>query len=88
LVYEDQPADAAPHEPPQCEALHHDQAKHLAHRMRQAAEIGDVTELSTLVSELSPSGAATPLCKRIQELVNTFDFKGITSLANKLEGMG
>jgi len=87
FLYESPSAKTAPEEQPDPAALHHDQAKHFAHRLRQAAEIGDVTELSTLVSELSQAGAALPLCKRIQTLIDTFDFKGITSLANEMEGV-
>ena len=88
LIYADQPAPALPQEQPGRLTLPPGQAKHFADRLRQAAEMGDVTELSSLVAELSQAGAAVQWCDRVQKWVDAFDFQEVIALANEMERTG
>jgi hypothetical protein len=61
-------------------------AKGIADRLRDAAELGDVTELGKIATELkSGDDAALYWAEKIERLAEAFDFDGITELANSLE---
>jgi two-component system sensor histidine kinase/response regulator len=61
-------------------------AAEAARRIRQAAELGDVTQIKSIVAELrSKSDAFAPLCDRIIQLAEDFDFDGISKLVGELE---
>ncbi|MBW1897281.1 MAG: response regulator, partial [Deltaproteobacteria bacterium] len=56
-------------------------------RIRDAVEVGDVTELTNIAEELkSESDSLTPFCDRIIQLAGDFDFDGIMTMVNGLEG--
>ena len=67
-------------------ALPPDLARQAAHRLREAAEMGDVSELAAVCGELAAASEAfaahTP---RIMRLADDFDFDGILKLADELE---
>ena len=55
-------------------------------RIRNAAEIGDLTELTAIAEALkSQSEALAPFCDRIIQLAEDFEFEGITQMVNDLE---
>ena len=61
-------------------------AKEAAGKLRQAADIGDVSELEAIAEEMaSRSKDFTPYASRIVELTNDFDFEGIIALADDIE---
>ena len=50
-------------------------------RIKTAAEIGDMTEIKSIAEDLkSESEAAKPLCDRIIQLAEDFDFESIQNL--------
>ncbi len=58
----------------------------LPERVRDAAEMGNVSALITFAEELKArSDACTPLSTRIVQLVEDFDFEGILKLADDLD---
>jgi CheY-like chemotaxis protein len=58
-------------------------AQKLADRIHAAAEMGDVTEIKSIVEDLkSESDAAAPFCDRIIRLAEDFDFEGIKNLCS------
>jgi len=64
-------------------------AKDIAQRLRQAAELGDVTELNKIGAELiaQPAGASH-YAEEISRLTTAFAFDGIRELADNLEKNG
>jgi hypothetical protein len=64
-------------------------AKDIVQRLRQAAELGDVTELNKVGAELvaQPAGASH-YAEEISRLTAAFDFDGIRELADNLEKNG
>ena len=72
--------------PPSTEALPPDLAKEAAGRLREAAEMGDVSGLTAIARELaSRSNAFAPYFSRITQLADDFDFEGILGLSDDLE---
>jgi CheY-like chemotaxis protein/anti-sigma regulatory factor (Ser/Thr protein kinase) len=69
--------------------LPEDVPKDIAQRLRQAADLGDVTELNRIGAELiaGPAGASH-YGAEISRLTTAFDFDGIKELANDLEKKG
>ena len=60
-------------------------AKEASERIREAADMGDITQLKSIADELtSRTNAFTPLGNKIIELAEEFDFEGIVKLANSL----
>ena len=58
----------------------------LPERVREAAEMGNVSALITIAEELKArSDACTPLCNRIVQLAEDFNFEGIVKLADDLD---
>ncbi|HSO59822.1 MAG TPA: response regulator [Desulfobacterales bacterium] len=67
-------------------ALPPELAREAAHRLREAAEMGDVSGLTAVCSELAAkSGAFVAHQTRIIRLADDFDFDGILKLAEELE---
>ena len=67
-------------------ALPPDLAREAAHRLREAAEMGDVSGLTAVCSELAAkSDAFAAHQTRIIRLADDFDFDGILKLADELE---
>jgi len=61
-------------------------AKEAAARLREAAELGDVSGLATICDELSGrSGAFAPFKAKVAQLADDFDFDGVLKLAEELE---
>ena len=61
-------------------------AKAGAKRLRDAAEMGDVTELLTIADSLkSESDGFLPYSRKIMRLADDFDFEGIMHLADELD---
>ncbi len=72
------PEDTRPVLPPEL-------AKEASERIREAADMGDITQLKSIADELSSrTNAFTPLGNKIIELSEEFDFEGIVKLANSL----
>jgi phosphate uptake regulator len=62
-----------------------DMVRKLADRIKAAAEMGDVMQLTSIAKELkSENDALTPFCDRITQLSEDFDLDGILKLANEL----
>jgi CheY-like chemotaxis protein len=58
----------------------------LPQRLRDAAEMGDVTALNAIAEEIKArSDACTPLSTRIVQLAEDFNFEGILKLADDLD---
>jgi two-component system sensor histidine kinase/response regulator len=67
-------------------ALPPEVARQAAHRLREAAEVGDVSGLTAVCSELAAGfGAFGAYTTRILRLADDFDFDGILKLADELE---
>ncbi|WP_373500254.1 response regulator [Desulfococcus sp.] len=67
-------------------ALPPELAEEAAGRLREAAEMGDVSGLTAIAEEMaSRSAAFTPHLVRITQLADDFDFEGILGLADDLE---
>ncbi len=61
-------------------------AQAAAKRLKKAADMGDVTALTSIAEELkNQSELCIPLSNRIVELTEDFDFDGILKLAQELE---
>ena len=62
--------------------------KEAAARLKEAAEMGDVTELMTIAAEFSARSNQFAACKdRIVELADDFDFDGIEEIVKQLENV-
>ncbi|MEE9536859.1 MAG: response regulator [Desulfobacterales bacterium] len=58
----------------------------MVNRIRDAAEMGDVTTLSAIAAEIkSHSDSCIPLSKRIVQMAEDFEFDGILKLADELD---
>ena len=58
----------------------------IAKRIRDAAEMGDVSTLNAIAEEIKThSDSCVPLSKRIIQMAEDFDFDGILKLANDLD---
>jgi len=65
-----------------------DLAKEAAVRLRESAEMGDISALTTIAEEMaSRSKHFAPYLLKIAQLIDDFDFEGILGLANDLEEM-
>jgi len=74
------PADQLPQVPA-------DLAKDVSRRIKQAAEMGDVAGIKSIVAELKTrSAAAVPFCNKVIGLADDFDFDAIVDMAEKLDG--
>jgi CheY-like chemotaxis protein len=63
-----------------------DLAKEAAQRLRDAAEMGDVSGLADICKELAAkSGAFGPYRERVIRMADDFDFDGVRKLADELE---
>ena len=61
-------------------------AQDIAKRIRDAAEMGDVTTLKAIAEEIKThSDAGVPLSKQIIQLAEDFDLDGIQKLADELD---
>jgi len=61
-------------------------SKDIAKRIRDAAEIGDVTTLNAIAEEIKThSNACVPLSKQIVQMAEDFDLGGIQKLADALD---
>ena len=61
-------------------------AKEAATRLREAAELGDVSGLAAICSELTvKSEAFSPYAARVARLADDFDFDGVLKLTEALE---
>jgi CheY-like chemotaxis protein/HPt (histidine-containing phosphotransfer) domain-containing protein len=61
-------------------------AKEAAARLREAAELGDLSGLASVCRELSAkSEAFAPCAARVARLADDFDFEGVVKLAEELE---
>ncbi|HEX5680601.1 MAG TPA: response regulator [Desulfobacterales bacterium] len=81
------PAAAAPAAPVETPAaLSSALAKEAATRLREAAELGDVSGLAAICSELAArSEAFGPYKARVAQLADDFDFDGVLKLTEELE---
>jgi hypothetical protein len=60
-------------------------AQDIAKRIRDAAEMGDVTTLNAIAEEIKDqSDSCLPLSKQIIQMAEDFDLDGIQKLANAL----
>jgi hypothetical protein len=60
--------------------------KEAIRRLRDAAEMGDVTEVVSIADEIrSQANGFSPYRARIAQLADDFDFDGILQLADQLE---
>jgi len=58
----------------------------IVNRIRNAAEMGDVTAMNAIAEELKArSDACAPLSNRITQLAEDFDFEGVLKLADDLD---
>jgi hypothetical protein len=63
-------------------------SRNIAKRIRDAAEMGDVTSLNVIVEEIKDqSDSCLPLGKQIIQMAEDFDLDGIQKLADKLESI-
>jgi hypothetical protein len=61
-------------------------AQDIAKRIRDAAEMGDVTTLNTIAEEIKThSNTCIPLSKQIIQMAEDFDLDGIQKLADELD---
>ena len=59
----------------------------LGDRVREAVEMGDVSQVRSIADGLkSKSEDLAPICDKLMQLADDFDFDGITGLLNELEG--
>jgi HPt (histidine-containing phosphotransfer) domain-containing protein len=62
-------------------------AKRVADRIREAAEMGDITQVRFIAEEMrAQSNAFIPLCDKVIQLAQDFDFDGILDLVGGLDG--
>jgi hypothetical protein len=58
----------------------------IAKRIRDAAEMGDVTTLNAIAAEIkAQSESCVPLSKKIVQMAEEFDLDGIQKLADDLD---
>jgi hypothetical protein len=57
-------------------------ARKVSERLREAAEVGDITELKSVARELAPTHS--DVSDRLAQLAEEFDFEGIIRLAKIL----
>jgi CheY-like chemotaxis protein len=63
-----------------------DLSQDIVNRLRDAAEMGDVTTLNAVAGEIkSHSDSCVPLSKRIVQMAEDFEFDGILKLADELD---
>jgi len=63
-----------------------DLIKEMADRLREAAEMGDVTQVGAILEEIkSRADALAPVCDRLSQLAADFDFDGMLKLVEELE---
>ena len=81
------PAAVMPAAPPETPAtLSSALAKEAATRLREAAELGDVSGLAAICSELAAASEAFgPYKARVTQLADDFDFDGVLKLTEELE---
>jgi hypothetical protein len=61
----------------------------VATRIRDAATLGDITDLEQLAQQLMAGDAAeVTLARRIAQLAASFDFEGLRALADSLSAAG
>ena len=61
-------------------------AQDIAKRIRDAAEMGDVTTLNAIAEEIrAHSDSCVPLSKQIVQMAEDFDLDGIQKLADALD---
>ena len=61
-------------------------AQDIAKRIRDAAEMGDVTTLNAVAEEIrTRSDSCKPLCKQIIQMAEDFEFDGVLKLADELD---
>jgi two-component system sensor histidine kinase/response regulator len=72
--------------PDQMAAIAPDVAGEAADRIKEPAEMGDVTQIKSIAEELkSKSDAIAPICDKFIQLAEDFDFEGISKLVGELE---
>jgi hypothetical protein len=55
-------------------------------RIKEPAEMGDVTQIKSIAAELkTKSDALAPICDKFIQLADDFDFEGISKLVGELE---
>jgi PAS domain S-box-containing protein len=68
-------------------ALPTELAKETAGRLKSAAEVGDVMKIKSIAEELKTQSAAfAPVCDKLIQLADDFDFDGCLQLAAEMEG--
>ncbi len=61
-------------------------SQYIAKRIRDAAEMGDVTTLNAIATEIkAQSESCVPLSKKIVQMADEFDLDGIQKLADELD---
>jgi PAS domain S-box-containing protein len=82
------PAAAAPIMEPSEDsfpALPPELARDASERIREAADMGDISQLKSIAEELSSKvNAFSPVAKKIIQLAEEFDFEGLVTLADSL----
>jgi two-component system sensor histidine kinase/response regulator len=59
----------------------------MAGHIREAAEMGDITQVNAIAREMkSRTDGLAPICDRIMQLADDFDFDGIGKLVEELDG--
>jgi CheY-like chemotaxis protein len=67
-------------------AIPPDAAAEAISRIKEPAEMGDVTQIKSIAEELkSKSDALAPICDKFIQLAEDFDFEGIAKLVGELE---
>jgi hypothetical protein len=80
------PAAVTPAAPAAPASLSSALAKEAATRLREAAELGDVSGLAAICSELAATSEAFgPYKARVTQLADDFDFDGVLKLTEELE---
>ena len=61
-------------------------AREAADRIKEPAELGDITQIKSIAEELkSKSNDFAPFSDRFIQLADDFDFEGILKLVNEVE---
>ena len=67
-------------------AIPPDVAAEAISRIKEPAEMGDVTQIKSIAAELKPkSDALAPICDKFIQFAEDFDFEGIAKLVGELE---
>lgn len=67
-------------------AIPNELARDIAERIRDAADMGDVTTLNAIAEEIKThSNSCLPLSKQIVQMVEDFDLDGVQKLADGLD---